>query len=128
MYIVRMKKALIILLFSITPILLTGCTEKKDPNEWGRLDAFASCTAEKWLKMYGTERCPHCQKMKAMFGTAFAKVTYIDCDKQKVQCDAAKVAWYPTFMINGQSYPGEQTLEKLAELTKCELPATETAK
>ncbi|MBP6086303.1 hypothetical protein KA478_03875 [Patescibacteria group bacterium] len=60
--------------------------------------------------------------MKEMFGTAFAKITYIDCDAQKVQCDVAKIEGYPTWMFNGQLYPGEKTLDELSKLTSCALP------
>ncbi|MEI7477917.1 MAG: hypothetical protein WCJ81_05510 [bacterium] len=42
--------------------------------------------------MYGTSRCTHCKKMKAMFGSAFSHITFIDCDEQKIQCDAARIA------------------------------------
>jgi hypothetical protein len=29
--------------------------------------------------------------MKAMFGSAFSGVNFINCDEQKVQCDAAGI-------------------------------------
>ena len=32
-------------------------------------------------------------------------------------CDAAKVEGFPTWVINGKKLEGEQTLEKLAELS-----------
>lgn len=118
-----MKKALIVLLLILTPIILTGCGEKKDPNEGGRLESFASCLTEKGLKMYGTERCPHCQNMKGMFGSAFSKINFIDCDKQTMQCDAASIKWYPTWMYLSKPYEWEKTLEELAQITSCELPA-----
>lgn len=79
---------------------------------------------DKGLKMYGTNWCPHCQNMKKMFGTAFAKINFIDCDAQKVQCDVAKIEGYPTWVFNGTQYQGEKTLAELAGITSCELPKT----
>jgi hypothetical protein len=72
--------------------------------------------------MYGTEWCPHCQNQKKQFGTSFSKVSYIDCDKQKVQCEVAKIEWYPTWIYKWTQYQWEQELSKLAEITACSLP------
>ncbi len=121
-----MKKIAILVLASCSMVVLAWCGTTQtttDANQDGSLTAFAQCTAEKGLKMYGTERCPHCKKMKAMFGSAFSGVNYIDCDAQKIQCDAAGIEGFPTWAINGQKYPGEKTLQELAALTSCELPA-----
>jgi hypothetical protein len=62
-----------------------------------------------------------------MFGSAFSGVNFINCDEQKVQCDAAGIKWYPTWSFNGTKYEGEKTLQELSTITSCEAPA-ETAK
>ncbi len=105
-----------------TSLFLSWCGKEIDPNEWWVLEPFAQCVTDKWLKMYGTERCPHCQNMKKMFGTAFAKINFIDCDAQKVQCDVAKIEWYPTWVFNGTQYQWEKTLSELWAITSCEVP------
>lgn len=107
-----------------TSLILSWCGKEVDPNEWWRLEAFAQCMTDKWLKMYGTERCPHCQNQKKLLWTAFAKINYIDCDLQKVQCDVAKIVWYPTWIFNGTQYQGEKSLADLSALTSCEIPKT----
>lgn len=76
--------------------------------------------------MYGTDRCPHCKKMKAMFGSAFSGVNFVNCDEQKVQCDAAGIQGYPTRSFNGQKYEGEKTLQELSTITSCPVPSTGT--
>jgi glutaredoxin len=52
---------------------------------------LASCLTKNGATFYGTERCPHCKDQKKSFGEAIAQVNYVDCDKNKVACDAAKV-------------------------------------
>jgi len=62
-----------------------------------------------------------------MFGDAVEHINYIECaeeDNPRAQtqaCQEAGISGYPTWDINGQKYPGEQTLEGLASLTGCEL-------
>lgn len=81
---------------------------------------LATCMTEKWLKMYGTERCSHCKDQKALFGDNFASVDYIDCDASKPACVAAGVQWFPTWVdTDGNLYPGTQSLEKLAAISQC---------
>ena len=82
---------------------------------------FADCLTENNAVMYGTEWCSHCKDQKNLFGEDFKKVNYVNCDYDKASCDAAGVEGYPTWVINGASYPGAQSLERLAELTGCEL-------
>jgi glutaredoxin len=69
--------------------------------------------------MYGTEWCSHCKNQKAAFGSSFEYVYYVDCDKDKDECIKAGVKGYPTWQINGENYPGEQSFERLAFLTGC---------
>ena len=113
-----MKKNMkIILLVSMTLLLvLGGCAASvKDYTE------FASCVSLSGAKMYGTEWCSHCQNQKAEFGNSFQYVNYVDCDRNRNDCNKAGVGGYPTWVINGSNYPGEQRLGRLADLSGCEL-------
>ncbi len=87
----------------------------------GELDNFAQCLTDVGLKMYGTEWCSHCKNQKKLFGNSFTFVDYTDCDKSRGVCSAEGIQGYPTWKINGQSYPGEQSLDRLASLSGCEL-------
>ena len=71
--------------------------------------------------MYGTEWCSHCQNQKKEFDSSFQYVNYVDCDKDREKCTEAEIRGYPTWRINGENYPGEQRLERLAVLSGCEL-------
>ncbi len=83
---------------------------------------LATCLTEKGVKMYWTEWCGHCKNQKALFGDAFAKATYIDCDAERQTCLDAGVRGFPTWIdAAGNQYPGTQQLAKLAEIGGCSM-------
>lgn len=84
------------------------------------VESFAQCLTDNGVKMYGTEWCSHCKNQKKLFGDAFNNVDYIDCDKYGNLCDDADIEGYPTWNVNGENYPGEQSFERLAYLSGCE--------
>jgi len=92
------------------------------------LDDFAKCLAADNVSMYGASWCPHCNDQKTMFGTSFQYINYVECadpNNSQVQtpaCNKAGISGYPTWVINGTLYPGEQTLAGLAKMTGCVLP------
>ncbi len=109
----------IILYFLVTlliSIFLLGCS--RGP---GKYDEFAQCLTEEGAEMYGTNWCSHCQNQKEMFGSSFQYIYFVDCDRNRAACEIAGVRGYPTWRINGENYPGEQSLYKLATLTNCSL-------
>ena len=90
------------------------------------LDIFAKCLTDKGAKFYGAYWCPHCNNQKKLFGDSIKYVTYVECaiegsNDQVKECTDAGITGYPTWIINSKQYPGEQTFEKLAELTGCKL-------
>lgn len=74
-------------------------------------------------KMYGSFRCPHCQNQKYLFGKeAASQLNYIECHPKGKNarpdlCQAARIQAFPTWEIKNKFYQGEQSLEKLAELS-----------
>lgn len=98
--------------------------ENKQPEEKQEstldIDSLAQCLTEKGDAMYGTEWCPHCQNQKKAFGSSFQYINYFDCEKQRNECSAAGITGYPTWIINGEKYPGEMPLEMLASLSGCQ--------
>ena len=116
-----MNSKFIFLFLLVSLIVISGCS--KGP---GKYDTFAQCLTEKGATMYGTEWCPHCKNQKASFGNSFQYVDYVDCDRNKAKCLAAGVRGYPTWIIDGEKYPGEQQLYKLSSLTECDLSDTST--
>ena len=61
-------------------------------------DAFAKCLTEKGFSMYGAEWCPHCQAEKALFGTSFQYIKYVECPDNINLCLSKGVAGYPTWI------------------------------
>lgn len=100
-------------------ILRPSLTGKSVDEEYSELDKFAQCLTDAGFVMYGTEWCPHCQSQKKMFGKSFKYIDYVDCDRNSKVCSAEKITGYPTWKINGESYPGVQQLERLASLSGC---------
>ncbi len=47
------------------------------------LEGLASCLAARKVKMFGSMSCGHCIQQKGMFGTAFEKIPFINCEKVK---------------------------------------------
>jgi hypothetical protein len=101
-------------------VLIVGCSNGTNTSS-GDYDQFAQCLTEKDAVMYGTEWCSHCKNQKAIFGDSFQYVNYVDCDKSSNECVNAGVQGYPTWSIDGNNYPGEQSLNKLSSLTGCSL-------
>lgn len=106
----------IIIMISLVGYMVYGW--QTSPGEY---DDFAKCLTEKQAKMYGTDWCGYCQEQKKIFGKSFKYVDYIDCDFNQVECSSAGIKGYPTWIINGDSYSGVQPLERLSQLTGCEL-------
>lgn len=86
--------------------------------------ALAKHLADTGAKMYGAFWCSHCIEQKETFG-AGAEIPYVECFPDGWErgtpvanaCAAADVQGFPTWVINGKKLEGEQTLEKLAELS-----------
>jgi hypothetical protein len=83
---------------------------------------LAQCLKNKGVVMYGAEWCPHCQNQKKLFGAAVGLISYVECPQEPEKCLAAGIQGYPTWIFpDGKQLPGEQTLEKLAEVSGCAL-------
>lgn len=97
----------------------------------GQYEEFAQCITESNATMYGTYQCGHCQNQKDMFGEAFEYIDYIECTDpdsggQITECQEVGITGYPSWIFgDGTLIPGEMPLEKLAELTGCELSSEE---
>ncbi|HET9304626.1 MAG TPA: hypothetical protein VFO46_01235 [Candidatus Sulfotelmatobacter sp.] len=93
-----------------------------------KYDSFARCLAGKQAKMYGLYWCPHCADQKAMFGSAFKYVPYVECairgsKELAPECKVAGVKLFPSWQF-GMDPPkeGVLSLDALSEKTGCSLP------
>ena len=125
-----MKKGVLIfwliILFLIVAGIGASVVIKPGPS---KLDSFAQCIKDKQIIFYGAFWCPHCQRTKAMFGTAATLLPYVECStpdgKGQTQiCIDKKIQSYPTWMKpDGSSINGEHTLSELSQFSGCPLPA-----
>lgn len=93
-----------------------------------KYDSFAKCLASKQAKMYGLYWCPHCADQKAMFGSAFQYVPYVECAirgsrELAPECKIAGVKLFPSWQFgNEPPKEGVLSLDALSEKTGCSLP------
>ena len=85
------------------------------------LESFAQCLTENDAVMYGAYWCGHCKQQKEDFGDAFALINYVECTEETETCTAAGIQGFPTWIIDGELFPGRQSFERLASLTGCSL-------
>jgi glutaredoxin len=75
-------------------------------------------------KLYTAYWCPHCHHQKQRFGKEAVKhLEVIECDQRGVNpqtqlCRNKKVRAFPTWDINGKLYPGNHSLESIANFSK----------
>lgn len=119
---------LAMILFVVVPIVIFALVvSKNQPSQNGQYDNLAACLTEKGTKMYGAYWCPHCQDQKKLFGSSFAKVTYIECSLpggqgQTQVCQDAGINGYPTWEFgDGSRMEGALSLETLAQKSGCSL-------
>ena len=95
----------------------------RTPSPYGNLDAFAECLAEKEVTMYGAYWCEYCKKERAGFGSSFEYIPYVECTEEVETCVAKGIEGYPTWIFpDGRKLTGLQGVEKLSEVSGCELP------
>lgn len=94
-----------------------------DQGEKARADTFAKCLTEQNAAIYGASWCTHCYKQRKALG--FSKyLNYTECsdnpsDEIAGVCREINITVFPTWIINGTRYIGEQDLEFLQNVTGC---------
>lgn len=103
--------------------------ENKDSSYIEKLAKFMT---EKGLTMYGASWCSHCQAQKKAFGDAVKYIDYVECDASSPNANPEEcknvaytdsqgksttgISGYPTWIYQGHSYEGEQSLSQLAQI------------
>jgi thiol-disulfide isomerase/thioredoxin len=117
------SKLIIVSLSLVTLLLVGGIALASRPSKSNpALDTFAKCLSEKKFTMYGAYWCPHCQAQKKLFGDSFQYVPNVECTQQVDLCLEKKIEGYPTWIASdGARFSGQLTLEKISEITQCQL-------
>lgn len=80
---------------------------------------LARCLNEKGARMYGSETCPDCEKQKELFGEFFEKIDYYECVGFEGEC--GEISALPAWRINGNLHYGVIVLDKLSEISGCNI-------
>jgi len=114
--------------YVVVVILIAGAFAAGRYYKNHKYDSFAQCLSTKQAKMYGLYWCPHCADQKAMFGSAFRYVPYVECAirgsrELAPECKAAGVKLFPSWQF-GANPPkeGVVSLQALSAQTGCSLP------
>jgi len=84
-------------------------------------EQLAQCLTDRGVKIYGADWCAACRKQKELFGSAFKKINYVQCDKTPRFCTSEKIERFPTWVFgDGSRIEGVLPLEKLAEMSNCQ--------
>ncbi len=72
--------------------------------------------------LYGAYWCPHSGRQRDSFRAGADQLPYVECDPsgrdpQAQRCRDRGIQGYPTWEINGELYPGVQSLATLARLS-----------
>ena len=125
-----MKKGVLIFWLIIIVLIVAGVGLSFIPSAApSNLDTFAQCLKDNGTIFYGAFWCPHCQKTKAMFGSAAKLLPYVECSTPDGQgqtqiCKDKGIQSYPTWVFpDGTTLTGEHTLQELSAASKCPLPA-----
>lgn len=92
---------------------------KSDPIT---IEDFAKCLSEKGMVMYGVDTCEYCQTQKKMFGSAFSKVNYINCEFEQSTCAKENIFTYPVWTYQGKQFAGILFFPDLSKITSCHTP------
>ncbi len=87
----------------------------------GQYDDFVKCLTDKNIVVYGNDYCSYTNQQLNFFGKSKKYLNYIKCVDNEKLCDEKGVEITPTWEIDGESYSGIQSLEKLSALTGCEI-------
>lgn len=117
-------KKMFVLIFIATVILMLVFLfwPKETASQLTPRAAFAACLSSKGITMYGEDTCPNCQLQKGMFEEDFSHIHYINCLIHQDECSQLGIQGYPMWMYNGQSFPGIQTFQNLAQISGCQAP------
>ncbi len=124
-----MKHSTIAIVSIVTALIIAGAvivsTKGGARGEPSPNETLARCLTDTGTKFYGAFWCSHCQRQKALFGSAVHLLPYIECslpDGSGVTevCRAAGIEGYPTWVFpDGSRLSGEAAIETLAARSGC---------
>ena len=108
--------AAIIVIVVLLVLSINGLMKKP-----GQYDDFVNCLNEKGAIVYGNDYCSYTIQQLNYFGKSKEALNYVKCVDNEVLCNSKGVSITPTWEINGETYSGVQTFEKLSSVTGCKI-------
>lgn len=118
------KIILLVAIFIVILVVIFAFVKEKETKAVN-YDEFAKCLTEKGAIMYGAEWCSHCKEQKAIFGSSFKYVNYVECPDGVQMCLEKGISGYPTWIIGTSTKIegfDENTMQELSRVTSCSLP------
>jgi hypothetical protein len=85
-------------------------------------NTLADCLTKKGVIMVGTDTCPACKNQKTLFGDAFEKINYKNCDIDGDWCSSMEIQSIPTWVFpDGTQSIGVKDAVFLSNAAGCNL-------
>jgi hypothetical protein len=81
-------------------------------------EELAKCIG-KHSTLYTQLGCHACEAQKEAFGEKYQYLNVIDCFYEREKCEG--ITETPTWIINGEKYVRVQTIQRIKDLTGCEI-------
>lgn len=107
------KRHLITIAVIVVVLILTAIMMNKSPT--GNVTKTIAQYIGSNSILYVQKGCHACEIQEEMFGEDIQYITIIDCFYERDKCEGITAT--PTWIINGETYTGVQSIEKLKELT-----------
>ena len=112
------KDAWIYIVISIFIILVIAGIYYSKSDRVGVDEELAKCIGENSI-LYSKLGCHWCEIQEEMFGKSYQYLNVIDCFYTPEECNVEGFRGTPTWVIDGELYPGVKEVEELKALTNC---------
>ena len=121
---IKFTKKYLVIIGIVVAIAIVGWSISgyfvKNENS-NNLDKFAKCLTDKGAILYASKYCVHCKNQKELFGDSLKYINQVECTENQELCENKGIQGVPTWIIDGKSYVGVQSLETLSSVTGCPL-------
>ena len=105
----------------IVVVLIAGCSPVNGPEYHDPTNPvhLAQCLTTHDARLYGADWCGYTRKQLGDFGDGARYLDYVECTDDPEACKQAHIRGYPTWIIEGGTYPGYLQQSTLAKIIGC---------
>jgi len=104
----------LIILFIVLTISMIFIMKNNNSED----EEIMRCIAEN-SEVYTSRTCSHCAEQEKILGEYLEIFNITECLANQEKCAENGITSVPTWIINGQFYPGVKSIEELKQLTGC---------